>query len=70
MAIIADKRSQFFPDIPTVNESLGVDWAPMPFRGIAGPSDMPKEVVDKLTAAVEEILQKDEFVSLMQARNF
>jgi tripartite-type tricarboxylate transporter receptor subunit TctC len=70
VAIIADKRSQFFPDIPTVNESLGVDWAPMPFRGIAGPSDMPKEVVDKLTAAVEEILQKDEFVSLMQARNF
>jgi tripartite-type tricarboxylate transporter receptor subunit TctC len=70
LAIIADKRSQFFPDIPTVNEALNTDWAPMPFRGIAGPDDMPQEVVDKLSSAIASILQKEEFVSLMQARNF
>lgn len=70
LALIADERSPLFPDLPTTTEALGVEWSPMPFRGLAGPDGLPAETVEKLEAALKEICDDPEFQSFMSARGF
>ena len=70
LAVMADERSPLYPDLPTVNEELGIEWSPLPFRGMAGPADLPEEVVTKVSAALAEITQDEEFKELMSSRGF
>ncbi len=70
LVLMADERSSLYPDIPTVEEALGVDWSPLPFRGMAGPSGLPDEVVTKISEALAEITQDQEFIVMMESRGF
>lgn len=63
-------RIPAFPDIPTVNEALGVDHVGGAWRAVVGPKGMPPDVVAKLAAAIEKIHQSKEFRDFMHSRGF
>lgn len=70
LLLMADERSALYPDIPTVSEALGVEWSPLPFRGLAGPAGLPDEVVTKVSEALAEITKDEAFIALMKSRGF
>ena len=57
LAATGDKRSAEFPDVPTFTEVgvPGMDYEQ--WFGIMGPANLPRPVVDKLGAAMAQILQ-------------
>jgi len=70
LAVMADERDAAFPDIPTVEEAIGVSWTTGAWRGIGGPKGMPEEVSEVLVPALEEIVASDEFKEFMASRGF
>lgn len=70
LAVMAASRDPAFPDIPTVEEAIGVAWTTGAWRGIAGPAGMPDEVAERLVPALEEIVASDEFREFMAGRGF
>lgn len=69
LAVMATERNPSFPDVPTLLEA-GVDWQLGAWRGVAGPLDLPDEVVSILVPALEKIHASDEFREFMQGRGF
>jgi tripartite-type tricarboxylate transporter receptor subunit TctC len=70
LAVMAAERDPAFPDIPTVEEAIGIDWTTGAWRGIGGPAGMPDEVADVLVPALEEIVASDDFKEFMAGRGF
>ena len=61
LAVSGDKRISLWPDVPTFKE-VGVDLAYDQWRGFAGPKGLPKNVVDKLSAALKKVVESKEWV--------
>jgi len=62
LAVTGDKRSAVLPDVPTLSEA-GVKGADVfSWQGVAGPKGLPKDVKDKLHAAMVKALQDPEVV--------
>lgn len=57
VAVTSAKRLASYPDIPTVAESGMPGFELLSWYGLWGPAGMPKEVVDKLNAAVAKAVQ-------------
>ena len=55
LGVMAPNRSEFLPDVPTFKEQ-GFDQVWSVSRGIAAPAGLPKELADKLIAALEKTL--------------
>ena len=70
LAVMAEERNPTFPDAPTLKEAAGLDWTIGAWRGIAGPADMPQEVVDVLVPALKKIHDSQEFRDFMAQRGF
>ena len=64
------ERNPTFPDVPTLKEATGLDWTIAAWRGIAGPADLPQEVVDVLVPVLKEIHDSQEFRDFMAQRGF
>ena len=57
LAVTGSQRNPDFPDVPTFTE-LGVNGMDYEqWFGIMGPANMPRPVVDKLAAAMEQVLR-------------
>jgi tripartite-type tricarboxylate transporter receptor subunit TctC len=57
LAVTGNQRNADFPDVPTFKE-LGVNGMDYEqWFGIMGPANMPRPVVDKLAAAMEQVLR-------------
>ncbi|MBI2771107.1 MAG: tripartite tricarboxylate transporter substrate binding protein [Burkholderiales bacterium] len=57
LAVTGSRRNPDFPDVPTFAE-LGVNGMDYEqWFGIMGPANMPRSVVDKLAAAMEQVLR-------------
>jgi len=56
LAVTGDKRNADFPDVPTFAELgiRGMDYEQ--WFGIVGPANLPRPVVDRLAAAMEQVL--------------
>ncbi len=54
LAIMNDKPSALYPNVPTLKSAIGSDWTMAAWRGIVAPKGIPADVRDKLAAAVQE----------------
>jgi tripartite-type tricarboxylate transporter receptor subunit TctC len=57
VAIMADKRSQVRPDVPTTAEAGLPDFIAGTWNVVAAPAGTPREIVERLNAAVNKALK-------------
>jgi len=60
LAIMAEKRSPYLPDVPTFKE-LGYDFTSFSARGFAMPKGTPKAIIDAFANAVKQVMDSEEF---------
>jgi len=61
LAVTSAKRSALAPDLPTVEEALGIpDFDLAAWTGMFGPAGLPKNVVEKVSTALQHALAKQE----------
>jgi tripartite-type tricarboxylate transporter receptor subunit TctC len=65
LAVCSPKRLAAFPDTPAVNETLK-GYEISTWYGLAGPGKMPKEMVDRINAAVREIVNQPDIAKRLQ----
>lgn len=70
LALMGSERAASHPDLPTLSEAGGGDFALATWRGVAGPRDLPQDIADKLSAALAEIAVDPEFTEFMDSRGF
>lgn len=70
LAIMADQPSSLYPNLPTVKAAIGSGWTVAAWRGIAGPKGLPKDVQDRLVAAIKKAHDSSEFRDFMKQRGF
>ncbi len=59
LAITADKRDAKYPDIPTMRESGFADFETWVWSAFFMRADTPDDVVDKLAAAIRQVMNSD-----------
>lgn len=57
LALTGKARHPAFPDVPTFTEAGIASYAPVAWQGILAPAGTPKEIVEKLSAAVHKATQ-------------
>ena len=68
LAVTSSKRTSLAPELPTVEETLGIkDFDLAAWTGLFGPAKLPKDVVDKLGAALQKILARPDVRERMLA---
>jgi tripartite-type tricarboxylate transporter receptor subunit TctC len=70
LAIMNDKRSALYPNVPTLKEAIGSDWTMAAWRGIVAPKGIPADVRDKLSAGVRKVAASKEYTDFMASRGF
>ena len=66
LMVDSDKRSPLFPDIPTIPEATGKDFAARSYFGIVAPPGTPKPIAARLQAEIARISAQPDF----RKRNF
>jgi len=70
LAYLGDEPNAAHPDVPTVNDALGVDFAIAGWRGLAGPAGLPEDVTATLVETLDKIVQSDAFAEEMGKLNY
>ena len=70
LAIMASERNPQFKDVPTLNETLGINYSIGAWRGIGAPKGLPPEIAAKLTAALKKAFDSKDYKDFMNARGF
>jgi len=70
LAIMADKPSALYPNVPTLKAATGSDWTMAAWRGIVAPKGIPNDVRDKLVAAIRKVAASKEYTDFMASRGF
>jgi tripartite-type tricarboxylate transporter receptor subunit TctC len=70
LAVMAQSRSALFPNVPTLKEATGSDWATGAWRGIAAPKGLPPAVAARLEASVKKAYESKEYKDFMTQRGF
>jgi len=68
IGVFSEKRLEQFPDVPTAREQ-GFNVAVAKFRGIAGPKNVPAEVVKAWEQAIQKVLANPEYKKLYRSEN-
>lgn len=68
LAVMAKTRSEWFPDVPTAKEKLNSDWQSGSWNGLAGPANLPDDVIEKLLPIVEKIQRSKEIKNFVSQR--
>jgi tripartite-type tricarboxylate transporter receptor subunit TctC len=66
LAVLGTKRSALLPDVPTMAEAGLPKYNFSNWFGLVGPSQMPKDVIDKLQKDVAEVLKDPELLARYQ----
>ena len=70
LAIFADKAPALYPNLPTIKQATGSNWETAAWRGFATPKGVPKEVVDRLTNAIQKAYDSKEYKDFLAQRGF
>lgn len=70
LAIMNPTRDPGYPNVPTVREAVGAEWALGGWRGIAGPRNLQPEIATRVREALRRAVADEEFKRLMNARHF
>jgi tripartite-type tricarboxylate transporter receptor subunit TctC len=70
LAVMAKERNPAFPNVPTLKEEMGIDYATGAWRGFAGPKGLPADIATKLTAALKKAYDSKEYKDFMSSRGF
>jgi tripartite-type tricarboxylate transporter receptor subunit TctC len=70
LTVMDAKRSTLFPDVPTLKEATGSNWATGAWRGIAAPKGLPADVQAKLEASVKKAYDSKDYKDFMAQRGF
>ena len=70
LAVMSPKRTTLFPDVPTLNEAMGINYTTGAWRGFAAPKGVPADVAQKLTATLDKIYKSKEYNDFMSSRGF
>lgn len=70
LAVMADKRAALYPNLPTLKEETGSNWTMAAWRGIAAPKGLPKDITDKLAAAIRKIVASKDYTDFMAKQGF
>jgi tripartite-type tricarboxylate transporter receptor subunit TctC len=70
LAVIDEERTEAFPDVPTVEEALGVAHSGGAWRGIVTPVGVPEEVQTRLRDGLKAVHDSDQFREFMANRGF
>jgi tripartite-type tricarboxylate transporter receptor subunit TctC len=70
LAVMGDKRSGIFPDVPTMQQAIGVNYDVAAWRGIAGPKGLPADVNAKLLGAIQKIAESKEWKDFAASRGY
>ena len=71
LAVTSTKRSPVVPDIPTVNEALGLkDYELIAYFAVFAPAGTPADIVNKLNAAVNAAAQSKDIQEKFAALGF
>jgi tripartite-type tricarboxylate transporter receptor subunit TctC len=70
LAVMDKSRAALFPNVPTLKEAVGSDWATGAWRGIAAPKGLPENVRARLEAAVKKAYDSKEYKDFMAQRGF
>ena len=60
LAVTGDKRVSALPDVPTMSEAAIPGYNSISWIGLLAPSGTPKDLVEKMSADVREVLATDE----------
>ena len=70
LAVTSSKRTVLAPGLPTLEETLGLrDFDMASWAGRFGPTNLPKDIVDKLNGALMKILGRPDIIEKMLALN-
>ena len=70
LATMEDSRHPDFPDVPTVAESIGVDWSVAHWRGFVAPAGLSDDVSARFCAAFRLVEGDPEFRAAAAASSF
>ena len=70
LAVMANERLGAFPNIPTLKETMGIDYSNGAWRGIVGPVNIPAEVRTRMNEALGRVYRSEEYVGFMNNRGF
>jgi tripartite-type tricarboxylate transporter receptor subunit TctC len=70
LAVMSSARNPVFANVPTLNETLGINYSVGAWRGIAGPKGLPADISARLVAALKKAYDSKEFQDFMAGRGF
>ena len=70
LAIFADHAPALYPNLPTIKQATGSDWQTAAWRGFATPKGVSKEVVDRLTSAIQKAHESKEYKDFLAQRGY
>ena len=70
LAIMNDKPSALYPNVPTLKAAIGSDWTMAAWRGMVAPKGIPPEARDKLAAAIQKVAASKDYTDFMASRGF
>lgn len=70
LAVMASQRNPQFPDVPTLNEALGIDHSFGAWQAVAAPKGLPADIRAKLVASIKTAYDSKEFADFVNNRGF
>ena len=70
LAIFADQAPALYPNLPTIKQATGSNWQTAAWRGFAFPKGVPKDIVDKLTNAIQKAYESKDYKDFLAQRGF
>ena len=70
LAVMALQRNPRYPEVPTLQEAMGLRYVGGAWRGVAGPKGLPRETATRLATALKKAWESNEFKDQMKRRGF